>query len=312
MPRKPSRSSSSSTLTPCFLAKPAAALSRRFSGGPLTHSSAVCSASSSIRNPTRRGPTNSCDGAAPMCARARSGSWASASRHAAAGSSSAPISSSSDGIFPLRFEIGLRQAAGESANTADVGRTLGDRDRAAGVEQVESVRALEHLVVGRDRQPDLEEVPALRLVLLEPAGENVDRRLFEVVPRPFALGLPVDLAPGNPWRPFELESRSLALEKHRQTLEPVGHLGRDEFDVEAAELLEIRPLRDLHPVAPDLPAKAPGAQSRLLPVVLDQAHVVPAEVDSERLERGPVKVEHVRGRRLEHDLVLEVVLEAEG
>src|SRR5207302_9663150 len=78
-----------------------------------------------------------------------------------------------------------------------------------------------------------------------------------------------------------------------------------------AKLLEVRELRHLHAVAPDLPAEAPGAESRLLPVVLDEPEVVPLEVDSERGQGAEVLVEDVLGRGLEYDLVLEVVLEAE-
>src|SRR5439155_17750458 len=88
------------------------------------------------------------------------------------------------------------------------------------------------------------------------------------------------------------------------------HLGRHEVDVEPAKLLEIRPLGDLHPVAPDLPAEPPGAESRLLPVVLDETDVVAAQVDPDRLERGEIEVEHLLRGRLQHHLILEVVLEA--
>ena len=52
--------------------------------------------------------------------------------------------------------------------------------------------------------------------------------------------------------------------------------------VEAADLLEVRELRDLHAVQPDLPAEAPGAEGRALPVVLDEADVVLEQVEPER------------------------------
>ena len=51
-----------------------------------------------------------------------------------------------------RIEIALRHAAREVADAADVGGALGDRDGAARVEQVEGVRGLQHLFVGRQRQ----------------------------------------------------------------------------------------------------------------------------------------------------------------
>src|SRR5437763_4300756 len=225
-PRNPSRTSSSPTETPCFVAKPAAALSRKSSGGPLIHSSAVRSGSSSIRKPIRRGPTKSSLGAASKWTRASSGNCASASRHAPAGSSSQPISSSSDGTglpFALGLQVGLRDRAGKLAHPADVRGPLGDRERAARVQQVERVRALEHLVVRRQRQAALDQVHALGLVLAEAAAQDVDGRLLEVVSRPLALRLAVHVAPGDTGRPFELERAPLPLEVQRQALEAVGH-----------------------------------------------------------------------------------------
>ena len=52
--------------------------------------------------------------------------------------------------------------------------------------------------------------------------------------------------------------------------------------IEAADLLEIGELRDLHAVEPDFPAQAPGAERRRFPVVLDEADVVLARIDAER------------------------------
>jgi hypothetical protein len=54
--------------------------------------------------------------------------------------------------------------------------------------------------------------------------------------------------------------------------------------------------------------RPPRAERRVLPVVLDEAHVVLLEVEAERLERAEVEVEDVGRRGLEHDLEL-VVLE---
>ena len=75
-----------------------------------------------------------------------------------------------------------------------------------------------------------------------------------------------------------------ALDVHGEPLEAVGQLARDRPAVEAADLLEVGELRHLHAVAPDLPAQAPGAQRRALPVVLDEADVVQQRVDAERVE----------------------------
>jgi hypothetical protein len=100
------------------------------------------------------------------------------------------------------------------------------------------------------------------------------------------------------------------LQEEPEPFEPVRHLCGDHLEVDPAELLEVRELRHLHRVAPDLPAEPPRAERRLLPVVLDEADVVLQEVDPELLERAEVLVEDVLGGRLQDHLVLEVVLEA--
>jgi hypothetical protein len=66
----------------------------------------------------------------------------------------------------------------------------------------------------------------------------------------------------------------------------------------AADLLEIGELRDLHPVAPDLPAQAPGAQRGAFPVILDEADVVDVHVDADGLERAEIEVLQVRRARV--------------
>src|ERR1044071_1184755 len=87
---------------------------------------------------------------------------------AAAGSSSTPISSNRLRMrLLLLFEVELRDGANQVAHAPDVCRPLGDRERAARVEQVERVRALEDEVVGRQRQAALDQAPALGLVVVE-------------------------------------------------------------------------------------------------------------------------------------------------
>ena len=173
------------------------------------------------------------------------------------------------------------------------------------------MRALEHLVVGRERQAALDEVSAFGLVLGEAPHEDVDWRLLEVVDGPLPLALAVDVAPCDAGRPLEVEGALLPLQEHRQPLEPVRDLGRDQVELEPAELLEVRELRHLHAVHPDLPAKPPRTERGPLPVVLDEADVVSRQVDADRLEGAEVEVEHVLGRGLQDHLVLEVVLEPE-
>ena len=79
----------------------------------------------------------------PRCSSESAGSCSAASMQAAAGSSSQPISNSSRGriCLLLLLEVELSDRANEVAYAADVRGPLGDRDRAARVEQVERVRS---------------------------------------------------------------------------------------------------------------------------------------------------------------------------
>ena len=86
-----------------------------------------------------------------------------------------------------------------------------------------------------------------------------------------------------------------------------AEIGRE---VDAARLLEVGELRDLLPVEQHLPADAPRAERRRLPVVLLEAHVVRGGVDAERRQALQVQVLHVGRRRLQDHLVLLVLVEA--
>ena len=66
-------------------------------------------------------------------------------------------------------------------------------------------------------------------------------------------------------------------------------------EVDAAGLLEVRELRDLHPVEEHLPADSPRAERRRLPVVLLEAEVVLLRVDAEGDEALDVEVLDVLG-----------------
>src|SRR3546814_18305176 len=98
--------------------------------------------------------------------------------------------------------------------------------------------------------------------------------------------------------PVEVVDVLDALHVHDEALEPVGELGGDRIAVDAADLLEVGELADLHAVAPDLPAEAPGAHRRALPVVLAEADVVRPRVDAEGAQRTAVELMAVRRRGL--------------
>ena len=124
----------------------------------------------------------------------------------------------------------------------------------------------------------------------------------------------IDIAVGNPaqWPvgPDQIKDTLDALQVHCEALEAVGNLSGDRATLEAADLLEVGELRHLHPVQPDLPAEAPCAQGRGLPVVFDEPNVVHEGVDTDCAQRPEVQLLDIEGRRFYGYLVLVVVLQA--
>ena len=146
---------------------------------------------------------------------------------------------------------------------------------------------LETLIVGRQGKRRLMPQQALALGFgvgkVRRQTSSVGR--FEVERRILPLCLQEQLAIGAAAAvEVEIEHVLDPLDIHRQTLEPIGQLTRDRLAIEPADLLEVGELGDLHAVAPDLPAQAPGAQRRALPVILDEANVVRQRIDADRPE----------------------------
>ena len=83
-----------------------------------------------------------------------------------------------------------------------------------------------------------------------------------------------DVAVLHARRPLEVVDAVDPLQHHRDALEAVGQLRRDRRQLDPAGLLEVGELRDLQAVEQHLPADAPGAERRRLPVVLLEADVV--------------------------------------
>ena len=108
--------------------------------------------------------------------------------------------------------------------------------------------------------------------------------------------------------PLHVEHVVDLLQEHRDAFHAVGDLAGDRRQVHAAHLLEIGELRDLGSVQHHLPADAPGAERRRLPVVFFEPDVVLPRIDADRFEAVEIDLLHFVGRRLEDHLQL-VVLE---
>ena len=207
---------------------------------------------------------------------------------------------------------GSGRAPRDRAHTQEVALALGHRERSSRVEEVEDVRCLEDHLVGGEREVRGREPAALRLAGLEPVEQDIDRRVGEVVGGHLLLVLEIQVAVGHRVGPGEVVDAVHPLEVHRHPFEAVGELCGHRTAVDAARLLEIGELGDLHPVQPDLPAEAPRSEGGGLPVILDEADVVHQGIDAEGFEGAEVEGLDVRRGRLEDHLVLVVVLEPVG
>ena len=211
--------------------------------------------------------------------------------------------------------VGLAARLGDGADAQDVVGTLDRGQGAAGIEQVEGVAALHDTVVRRQRQLALQAGMALGLVVVKLLTHHLDVGDLKVIGTELALVLEEHVAIGHgravgQIAPHQIVDRVDALSVHGDTLQAIGDLDGHGVDLDTAHLLEVRELRDLHAVEPDLPAKAPGAQRRALPVVLDKTDVMVVGVQANGSKRPQVKLLSINRRGLNEHLELIVVLHA--
>ena len=213
--------------------------------------------------------------------------------------------------------IGLAARLGDGADAQDVVSALDCGQRTAGIEQVEGMAALHDAVICRQRQLALQAGVALGLVVVKLLTHHLDVGDLKVVGAELALVLQEHVAVGHgravgQVAPNQVVDRVDALSVHGDTLQAIGDLDGHGVDLDAAHLLEVRKLRDLHAIEPDLPAKAPSAQGRALPVVLDKADVMVVGVQANGGQRTQVELLGVDRRGLDEHLELIVVLHAVG
>ena len=213
--------------------------------------------------------------------------------------------------------VGLAARLGDSADAQDVVGALDCGQCTAGIEQVEGMAALHNAVVCRQRQLALQAGVALGLVVVKLLTHHLDVGDLKVVGAELALVLQEHVAVGHgravgQIAPHQVVDGVNALGVHGDTLQTVGDLDGHGVDLDAAYLLEVRELRDLHAVEPDLPAKAPGTERRALPVVLDKADVMVVGVQADSSQRAQVELLGIDRRGLDEHLELIVVLHAVG
>jgi len=147
--------------------------------------------------------------------------------------------------------------------------------------------SLQAVVISRERQPALDQCPALLFGIDEMRDKADGVGQLEIIGGEFPLRPFEDLTIGDATGAVgpivvEIEDVRDTLYVHRQALKPVGQLGRDRIAFDATDLLKVGELADLHAVEPNLPAEPPGAQGGAFPIVLDEADVVQTGVDTDR------------------------------
>ena len=136
----------------------------------------------------------------------------------------------------------------------------------------------------REDQTRRERRAGLGLVQLVHLPQPIHPRHLEVIGAVLAFVLQEDVPVIHFVHPADvLEVRDF-LQRHEDPFDAVGDFHRRDRQLESSGLLKVGELGDLHPVQPDFPSQAPGAQRRRLPVVLHEADVVIPQVDPERRE----------------------------
>ena len=128
------------------------------------------------------------------------------------------------------------------------------------------MRRGQHLFVSGQRQVLFDQARAVVFGMVERAEQSVDIRLFKVVPGLLDFVLMIDVALGNSTErsvgPDQVKNAFDILQIHGEPFDAVSDLAGYRSALEAANLLEVGELRDLHAVQPDFPAEAPGAKRR--------------------------------------------------
>ena len=113
-------------------------------------------------------------------------------------------------------------------------------------------------------------------------------------------------------RVFQLPDAVFPLQQSRQPLCSIGDLSGYRLAGNSAHLLKIGELGDLGAIQPYFPADARSAQSSRLPVVFDQTDIMLLQWDAQSTQTFQIEVHDVFRRGLHDDLILIVVLNAQG
>ncbi|OPZ13378.1 MAG: hypothetical protein BWZ10_02016 [candidate division BRC1 bacterium ADurb.BinA364] len=205
-----------------------------------------------------------------------------------------------------------RDLARQIAHAGEIARALGDADGAPAVQHVERMRRLQHVIVSRDRQAPLRHRQRLAFVQIEQLRDALHSGRVQIIDAHLVFVLAEKLAVFKRRIVTDFLEMIRALQRHQDALQAIGDLHRHRIDGKSPGLLEIRELGDFQAIEPDLPAQAPGPQSRRFPVVLHETDIVLRAVDAQRLEAGQIQFLRIARIGLEDHLVLRMHLHAIG
>src|SRR5579875_1757874 len=147
-----------------------------------------------------------------------------------------------------------------------------------------------------------EQIRAFCFVLAKQAPQAVYIRKLKIVSGKLFFFRQPDIGILYTRRPLDLIHAVDVLQKRDNALESISDLGRNEFQIHTAALLEIGKLRDLETVEHHLPANAPSSQRWRFPVIFFELNIVFAKIDADRAEATEILIQHIVRRGLQNNL----------
>ncbi len=202
--------------------------------------------------------------------------------------------------------------AGEVAHFFDV---IGPRrvsDDAARIEQIEQVAGFDAMVIGGQDEVFVQQSKTFGLHIVEVALEHFFIGGFVVIGRVLPFGFLEHVAVGGVAAEIELKDVIFILFEHCESFESVGNFARHRLAIDAADLLKIGELRNLHSVAAHFPAESPSAERRAFPIVLDEFDIMLLRLEPKLIEAFHIKLADVRRRWFKDHLKLVIMLQSIG
>ena len=164
--------------------------------------------------------------------------------------------------------------------------------------------AFQNVIISRTDITKLDNALSFCFIFVEQVKQQRGVCYLEVVEGLLYLVGVENVTVGDVANPLDIEYVFYALDIHSQTLQAVRDFNGYRLNVNAAHLLEVGELGDFHTIQPNLPAKAPSAQSRRFPVILYKADIMLLLMNAELSQALQVQLLNVFRRGLYDNLEL--------